>query len=55
MSFKGTELVLEFQEEPEGLTFATIVQSMFDTSDVADRICLALESLGWKADDDSIG
>jgi hypothetical protein len=35
--------------------FATIEQSLFDTSDLPDRICRALESLGWEVDQENVG
>lgn len=55
LSFEGTEIALQFQETADGLIFATIQQSMFDESDLPARICRALESLGWKVDQDNVG
>lgn len=55
LSFEGSEIALQFQETADGLVFATIEQSMFDESDLPDRICRALESLGWEVDQENVG
>ena len=55
LSFKGSEVSLQFQQTEDRLVFATIEQSMFDTSDLPDRICRALESLGWEVDQENVG
>lgn len=55
LSFEGAEVSLQFQEAHYGLVFATIEQSMFDTSDLPDRICRALEALGWEVDQENVG
>jgi hypothetical protein len=55
LSFEGANVSLEFQEAHDGLVFATIEQSMFDASDLPDRICRALESLGWEIDNENVG
>lgn len=55
LAFEGSEVSLQFQETGDGLAFATIEQSMFDASDLPDRVCRALESLGWEVDQETIG
>jgi hypothetical protein len=55
LSFQGSDAGLEFQETDAGLVFATLEQSMLDTSDYPDRICGALESLGWEVDQENVG
>ena len=55
LSFEGSEVSLQFQETSEGLVFATIEQSMFEASDLPDRLCRALESLGWEVDQENVG
>lgn len=55
LSFEGTNVLLRFQESEDRLVFATLEQSMFDDSDVPDRICRALEALGWEVDQESVG
>lgn len=55
LSFDQTKVRLEFQEAPDGLVFATLDQSMFDDSMVPDRICAALEALGWEVDQENVG
>ncbi len=55
LSFEGSEVALQFQETGEGLVFATLDQSMFDTSELPDRLCRALESLGWAVDQENVG
>ncbi len=55
LSFEGSEVSLQFQETGDGLVFSTIEQSMFDASDLPDRVCHALESLGWEVDQENVG
>lgn len=55
LSFDGTDVSLQFQETNEGLVFATLEQSMFDSCDVPDRICRALQTLGWEVDQENVG
>ena len=55
LSFEGSEGSLQFQETEGGLVFATMEQTMFDPSDLPDRICHALESLGWEVDQENVG
>ena len=55
LSFPQTSVRLEFQEDHDGLVFATLDQSMFDDTDVPDRICAALEALGWEVDQENVG
>jgi hypothetical protein len=55
LSFEGSEISLQCQEASDGVVFATIEQSMFDRSDLPDRICRALESLGWEVDQQNVG
>ncbi len=51
----GSELRIAFQEDQGRLVFATIEQSMFNETDLADRICAALESAGWHVDSENVG
>ena len=51
----GSELRIAFQEDQGRLVFATIEQSMFNETDLADRICAALESAGWHVDSEYVG
>jgi hypothetical protein len=55
LSFAGTDVRLDFQDAGGALVFATLEQSMFDDSNVPDRICEALESVGWEVDNENIG
>ena len=55
LAFEGSGVSLQFQETSDGLVFATIEQSMFEASDLPDRICRALESLGWEVDQENVG
>jgi hypothetical protein len=55
VSFDGTDAALQFQETEQGLIFATLEQSMFDNSDVPDRVCGVLEALGWEVDQENVG
>lgn len=55
LSFAGTDVTLQFQETDQGLVFATLEQSMVDSSDVPDRICRALETMGWEVDQENVG
>jgi len=55
LSFEGSGVSLHFQETRDGLVFATVEQSAFDASDLPDRICRALESLGWQVDQENVG
>lgn len=51
----GDDVLSAFQERQGLLVFATIEQSMFDASHVPDRLCEALESVGWQADNENVG
>jgi len=53
--FEGSEACLQFQETDAGLVFATLDQSMLDTSGYPDRICATLEALGWEVDQENVG
>jgi hypothetical protein len=55
LTFAGTDDVLDFQAMGDRLVFATLVQSMFDQSNHADRICSVLEALGWSVDQENVG
>jgi hypothetical protein len=51
----GDDLRITFQERQGLLVFATIEHSMFGDSELPDRLCEALESLGWQADNENVG
>jgi hypothetical protein len=53
--FENSSAWLQFHETGTGLVFATLQQSMFDSSDYPDRICEVLEHLGWEVDQESVG
>ena len=55
LEFPGSDVRILFQEDQGILVFATIEQSMFNATDVPDRICAALESAGWQTDDENVG
>jgi hypothetical protein len=55
LSFIGSDATLECHERDGGLIFATLEQSMFDTSSVPDHVCRALEHLGWVVDQENVG
>ena len=55
LAFPGSDVRILFQEDQGILVFATIEQSMFNATDVPDRICAALESAGWHTDDENVG
>jgi hypothetical protein len=55
VGFPDSDIRLVLQEDHGSLVFATIVQSMFDATDLPDRICAALASAGWRADSENVG
>ena len=55
LSFPDTDIRLVLQENQGVLVFATIVQSMFDATDLPDRICAVLATVGWRADNENVG
>ena len=55
VGFPDSDIRLVLQEDHGVLVFATIVQSMFDATDLPDRICAALASAGWHADSENVG
>ena len=55
VSLVESDISLHFQETDAGLVFVTLDQSMFDASDIPDRICGIFERLGWEVDQDNVG
>jgi hypothetical protein len=55
VTLEGSDVRLQFQETAQGLAFLTLEQSMFDNTPVPDRVCAALEGLGWEADQENTG
>jgi hypothetical protein len=51
----GDNLRITFQERHGLLVFATIEHSMFGAIELPDKVCEALESVGWQADDENVG
>ena len=55
LSIAGSDVRITFQDRQGLLVFATIEHSMFGDSQVPDRLCEALESLGWQVDNENVG
>jgi hypothetical protein len=55
LSIAGGDVRIAFQEREGLLVFATIEHSMFGESQVPDRLCAALASVGWRADNENVG
>jgi hypothetical protein len=55
LGIAGGDVRITFQERQGLLVFATIEHSMFGESQVPDRLCEALESVGWQADNENVG
>jgi hypothetical protein len=55
LSFQANDARLTFQVTVTGLVFATLDHSAFDNSTYPDRICRALETLGWQVDSSNVG
>ena len=51
----GGGVRITFQERQGLLVFATVEQSMFGDGELSDRLCEALESIGWQADNENVG
>lgn len=54
VSFEASSVFISFQEQNGLLVFATVDQSIFESSDLPVRFFEALEGLGWGCDE-SVG